>query len=168
MGTVTIFRLSLDTDTILTTSDKIIFNTTENTKIESAHCTEIVNSPTDGIGNNQGAEQDLGDQQALGLLEDTVKVTGFISKRDGNLSNGQNQFLIILDLWANEAKINDNWQLGRFALQDNDDHTNDLIPIRTGTSQIALLWEKYEKKTNMKGNRVDFTLWFRINRGDGT
>jgi len=167
MGTIRIFRLTLSTDDENTT-DRIDFNTDVKTKIENAFVTGFVNNPTDGVGNNQGAEQDLGDQQALGAVEDIIKISGHFSKRDGDLSDGQNAFLILLDLWASEPKINDDWQLGRFGVLDADDMTHDLIPVRTGTDQIALLWEKLERTTDFKGNRELFTLWFRINRGDGT
>jgi len=168
MGTIRIARLTATSDTVATSTDKIDFNTAVQTKVENAFITGFEENPTDGIGNNQGAEQDLGDQQALGLLEDVIKIDGFFSKRNGDLSDGQNQFLILLDTWINEPKINDNWQLGRFGISDADDQTHDLEPIRTGTDQIALLWEKIQRKTNFKANREEFTLWFRVNRGDGT
>ncbi len=123
-------------------------------------------NPTDGIGNNQGAEQNLGEQQALGTVEDVVKIGGYISAR--NAVDGQNPFLVLLDTWANDDKINDNWPLGRFGVIDNDDHTHDLLPLETEGAQLALLWERLERKTDFKGNRELFTLYFRVNRGDGT
>ena len=124
--------------------------------------------PTDGVGNNQGAEQNLGDQQALGTVEDVTKIEGFFSRRNGDNDDGQNQALILLDTWVAEPKINDNWQLGRFAVEDEDDQTHDLFPVRTGTDQIAYLWEKLQRRTDFKGNRELFTLFLRVNRGDGT
>lgn len=167
MGKISIFRLSLITDDE-NTIDRIDFNTSIKTDVENAFVTGFKENPTDGVGNNQGAEQDLGDQQALGTVEDIIKISGFFSKRNGDLNDGQNQFLILLDLWAKEPKINDNWELGRFGVLDEDDETHDLVPVRTGTDQIALLWEKLERDTDFKGKREMFTLWFRINRGDGT
>jgi len=149
-------------------SDKLEFNTTEKTKQEANFITVFEENPTDGVGNNQGAEQDLGDQQALGTLEDITKIEGFFSRRNGDNDNGQNQALILLDTWVAEPKINDNWQLGRFATEDEDDHTHDLFPVRTGTDQIAYLWEKLQRRTDFKGNRELFTLFLRVNRGDGT
>jgi len=167
LGKISIFRLTLDDDDE-TTTDRLDFNTVVQTKVENNFITEFVESPTDGVGNNQGAEQKLGDQQALDTVEDIIKISGFFSKRDGDLNDGQNQALIQLDLWINEPKINDDWQLGRFGVLDADDQTHDLIPIRTGTDQIALLWEKLQRTTDFKGRRELFTLWFRVNRGDGT
>lgn len=167
MGKISIFRLTLPGDNE-NTVDRIDFNTSQETKIENAFITEYKENPTDGIGNNQGAEQDLGDQQPLGATEDVVKISGFFSKRNGDNDDGQNQNLIHLDLWTNEPKVNDDWELGRFGVTDEDDQTHDLVPVRTGTEQIALLWEKLERNTDFKGNREMFTLWFRINKGDGT
>lgn len=167
MGKISIFRLSLPGDDE-TTSDRLDFNTVTSTKVENNFITDFKSNPTDGVGNNQGAEQELGDQQALGPIEDIIKISGFFSKRNGDNNDGQNQALIQLDLWISEPKINDDHQLGRFGVIDEDDKTHDLIPVNTGTDQIALLWEKLERDTDFKGNRELFTLWFRINRGDGT
>ncbi len=168
MGIITIARLTDSLDTLANVSDKLEFNTTTKTKLEDNFITTFEENPTDGVGNNQGAEQDLGDQQALGTLEDVTKIEGFFSKRNGDNDDGQNQALILLDTWVAEPKINDNWQLGRFAVEDEDDHTHDLLPVRTGTDQIAYLWEKLLRRTDFKGNRELFTLFLRVNRGDGT
>jgi len=168
MGTITIARLTETTDTLQNVSDKLVFNTTVKTKLEANFITVFEEGPTDGVGNNQGAEQDLGDQQALGAVEDVTKIEGFFSRRNGDLNDGQNAALILLDTWVVEAKINDNWQLGRFAVEDEDDQTHNLFPVRTGTDQIAYLWEKLQRKTDFKGNREMFTLFLRVNRGDGT
>ena len=167
MGKISIFRLSLSGDDE-TTSDRLDFNTSVKTKVENNFITVFKGDPTDGVGNNQGAEQELGDQQALGPIEDVIKISGFFSKRNGDNNDGQNQALIHLDLWTSEPKINDNWDLGRFGIIDEDDQTHNIIPINIGTNRIALLWEKLERDTNFHGNREKFTLWFRINRGDGT
>ncbi len=166
MGKITIFRFTNTGDTFATVTDKIEFNTSNKTNTKNAFITEVKFNPTDGVGNNQGAEQDLGDQQALGLVEDIIKITGFISQR--NSDSGENTFLVKMKAWKNDAKINDNWDLGRFGYADSDDKTDDITPTRTGTSQVGLLWEKIEWTTDFKGNRKMFTLYFRINRGDGT
>jgi len=168
MGTITIARLTDASDTLANVTDKLEFNTTVKTNLEANFITGFEGNPTDGVGNNQGAEQELGDQQALGLLEDITKIDGFFSKRNGDNNDGQNQALILLDTWIVEPKINDNWKLGRFAVEDNDDHTHDLFPVRTGTDQIAYLWEKLQRITDFKGNRELFTLFLRVNRGDDT
>ena len=166
MGTISIFRFTVTSDTP-STGDRIDFNTSAETKTVNAFITGIKLNPTDGVGNNQGAEQDLGDQQALGLVEDIVKISGFISKRNGNNNNGQNPLLSLMNVWTVEPKINDDFQLGRFGIIDDDDHTEDLIPDNTPNT-IALLWERIEWTVDFKGNRKLFDLYFRVNRGDGT
>ena len=168
MGKITIARLTDASDTLANVSDKLEFNTTARTKLEANFITVFEEGPTDGVGNNQGAEQNLGDQQALGAVEDVTKIEGFFSRRNGDNDDGANQALILLDTWIVEPKINDNWQLGRFAVEDEDDQTHDLFPVRTGTDQIAYLWEKLQRRTDFKGNRELFTLFLRVNRGDGT
>ncbi len=169
---INLFRLTLTTDT-LTTGDRIDFNdpgatNPKSSKFENAYCTFIDRMSSDGVGDNQGAEQDLGDIQALGPVEDLYTLTGFISKRDGDLSNGQNQFLILLDLWDSEFKNSDNWPEGRFGIKDDGDVTNDLTPVRTGSNQIGLIWESYDKKADLAHNRVNFIIKLRVSRGDGT
>lgn len=166
MGIITIFRLTESDDEESTVSDKIEFNTTTDTTSENPFINLYEENPTDGVGNNQGAEQNLGEQQALGQVEDIIKIGGFFSQRNAN--SGQNTDLVLLTQWANEDKINSNWELGRFGITDLDDLTHSLTPVNTGTNQIALLWEKLERKTDFKGNRELFTLYFRVNRGDGT
>lgn len=165
LGKITIFRLTATGDD-QTTSDKIEFNTTDKTNIEAAHITDLQFNPSDGVGNNQGAEQELGDQQALGIVEDVIKITGFISQRNGNLNNGRNSFLVLMDTWEHEAKASKIWKLGRFGFFDEDDHTEDTIPVKTGDNQIALLWERVKWTVDMKGNRKFFDLYLRVNRGD--
>ena len=115
MAKIRIFRLTLAADTKDT--EFIDFNTSKNTKIENAFITEIKENPSDGVGNNQGAELPLGDQQALDQIEDIYRITGFFSKRNGDSNDGMNSYLTTLRQWINEAKIVDDvWELGRFGL----------------------------------------------------
>jgi len=165
MGIIRISRFTLTGDGPFT--DAIEFNTSTKTNVENAFITGIKLNPTDGVGNNQGAEQDLGDQQALGTVEDIIKVSGFISKRNGDNNDGQNAFIILMDLWTAEPKINDDFELGRFGISDADDVTTELIPDNNPNTR-ALLWERIEWNVNFKANRKEFDLFFRINRGDGT
>jgi len=165
MGIIRISRFTLTSDTPLT--EKIDFNEFTKTNVENAFITGMKLNPTDGVGNNQGAEQDLGDQQALGTVEDIIKVSGFISKRNGDLNDGLNQFIALIDTWTSEPKINDDFELGRFGISDADDATTEVIPDNNPNT-IALLWERIEWNIDFKGNRKLFDLFFRINRGDGT
>lgn len=164
---VTLFRLTLETDDE-DTLDSIVFNTTTKTNIEEAHITSIEFNPTSGIGNNQGAEQELGDQQSLGTVEETIKISGFISQRNGFSDDGGNAYLIKFNQWKSDPKSNTVWDLGRFGFKDEDDQTEDVIPIRTGDQTVALLWERIKWTVDVYGNRKLFELYLRVNRGDGT
>lgn len=167
MATIRIFRLTNPGDNQNT--DFIDFNVPNSkTTVENAFITNYKSNPSDGVGNNQGAEQELGDQQALGPVENILKISGFISKRNGDNDDGMNSYLVQMKEWETDPKINDNWDLGRFGFIDNDDHTEDVIPVNTGTDRFALLWERIEWSTDMKGNRKLFDLYLRLNRGDGT
>ena len=168
-----LFRVSLAGDDE-TTGDRIDFNDGANpnvkdTDIENPFMLSIETIGTESIADQQGAEQDHADQEALGPVEDVYEITGFISKTDGDLGDGQNQFLILLDLWDKEPKTLDGvWEEGRFGIVDDNDHTNDLIPVNTGSNRIGLLWESYRKKQDLGRNRTEFTIRLRLNKGDGT
>lgn len=169
MAKINLFRVTIETD-IQTTVDRIDFNIPGiKTDVENAFITQLSSLPTDGVGNNQGASTPNGDQSALGTIEDVLIIDGFISKRNGNSGNGQNAFLAKLKLWETEPKeVDAVWELGRMGIVVDDNHNADLIPIRTGTSQKAYLWERIEYKSDFKGNREFFKLYLRVNRGDGT
>ena len=172
MGIINLYRVTAGGDT-LTVNDRIDFNLTtqigQRTDIENAFITKMSNFPTDGVGNNQGAEAPTGDQSALGSVEEILTIDGYISKRNGDNDDGNNTFLATLKLWETDGKeIDGTWELGRMGIDIADNHNADLIPVRTGSDQIAYLWEKIEYVTDFKGNREMFTLYLRVNRGDGT
>ena len=174
MTTIRLFRLTLAGDT--SSTEFIDFNgvtkVLQQTDIENAFITQIEEKPSDGIGNNQGAELPLGDQQSLGAVEDVYILTGFISKRNGDNDDGLNVFLSTLKLWDGDSKkVKTIWELGRFGIIVNDDHTKDLAPDGAGipaNETIALLWERIEYRSDFKGNREYFKLFLRVNKGDGT
>jgi len=169
---IRLFRLTNpgDDENVL---DRIDFNDPTNVNLkdakrENAWITELERIRGDGIGDDQPAEEDLGSIDATGSTEDTYVLKGIISKRDGTLGNGQNQFLILLDLWDAEPKKWVNWPEGRFGIIDDGNHTNDLIPVGVGSSQVGLIWESYRTKTILKKNQEEVEIRFRISRGDGT
>lgn len=169
MGIINLYRVTAGSDT-LTVADRIDFNVPgSKTKVENAFITEMQRLPTDGVANNQGAETPTGDQAALGSIEDILVIKGFISKRNGDANDGLNVFLTKLREWEDEGKeVDDVWELGRMGIDVADNHAADLIPVRTGTKQTAYLWERIEYRTNFKKNQEEFTLYLRVNRGDGT
>lgn len=169
MAIINLYRVTAGSDD-LTVIDRIDFNVPgSKTKVENAFINQMERLPTDGVSNNQGAETPTGDQAALGSVEDILVIKGFISKRNGDNDDGLNVFLTKLKEWEDEPKeIDDVWELGRMGIDVADNHNGDLIPVRTGSNQIAYLWERIEYKTNFKKNREEFTLYLRVNRGDGT
>src|SRR3990167_7695757 len=159
MAKIRLFRVTISTDNENTT-DRIDFNLPNSkTNVENAFITKLTNTPTDGVGNNQGATTPTGDQSTLGTIEDILIIEGFISKRNGDLNNGNNSYLATLKLWQNDFKEIDNvWELGRMGIIVDDNHNADLIPVRTGTNQFAYLWEKIEYESDFAGNREKFKI----------
>lgn len=158
-----------------TTIDRIDFNDPTNNnlkdaKLENAWLVDFERISGQGIGDDQPAEEETGSLDVTGNVEDQYTITAKITNTKGNSDNGQNQFLILLDLWDAENKKNSvvEWPEGRFGVIDDTDHTNDLVPIRTGTSQIGLIWESYRKKTNLAKNQTDIVIKLRVSKGDGT
>lgn len=167
-----LFRVSLTTDDE-TTIDRIDFNDPTNSNLkdakkENAWILDIERIDGQGIGDDQPAEENLGSIDATGSVEDVYILNGRITNSRGTLDDGQNQFLILLDLWSGESKKSANWPEGRFGIIDDNDKTNDLIPVRTGSNQIGLIWESYRKKTILSKNQTEITLRFRVSKGDGT
>jgi len=170
--TLRLYRLSLTTDD-KTTTDRIDFNDSTKNDLkdankENAWLTSIERIGPEGIGDDQPAEANLGSIDALGPVEDVYVLTGKITKTRGTSDDGQNQFLILLDLWSAEPKKSLNWPEGRFGLEDDTDHTNDLVPVRTGSNQIGLIWASYTKKTIFATNQTEIVIKFRVSKGDGT
>lgn len=167
MDNIRIFRLEGAADTSLL--DFIDFNNNtrgKSTKIPNAFIRSINKLTVEGVGDNQSAEQDSGDKQALGEVDQKWVITGFISQR--NNSAGSNPFLVQMDLWDADTKQNDNWPEGQFGIVDDGCHLNDLIPSRTGLNQIGLLWESLERKSDLLHNQEEFILTFTVSKGDGS
>ena len=166
MGIITLFRFTDVTDTI-STAEKLEFNDETDLKTKNVHgfITEVKVVPVDGLGDNQGSEQNFGDKQPLGSIDKEYTLTGFISARATN----PNSLLDTLALWAKEDKKNDDFQNGRFGFADTDDDTDDVTPIPdTLPNPSGLIWKSISKTSDMKGNRTKFTLKFSFSVGDGT
>ena len=173
MARVTIYRLTGEDDDD-TTSDKIIFNdvasriSKKDASVENAFCIEIIRFPTKGIADNQGVDQDLGDVQSVGNVEDVYQIEGIITKRSGNSDDGNNSFLQKLKSWDEEPAVNLSWREGRFGFIDEGDHSKDVIPVRTGTDQVGLIWQDITYKSSFGENLEKITIRLRRSRGDGT
>ena len=157
-------RHSLTTDN-MNSLDRIDFSTQKKTNIPAAFITEIVRGDTEGIGDNQSVSQPLGDKQSLGEVENKLILRGFVSQRN---YPGGNPFLIIMDLWMSEAKQISDWPEGRFGWEDDGEHVKDIVPVRTGTSQVGLILESILYTSDLGRNQERFEITLTVSRGDGT
>ena len=123
---------------------------------------------THAIGDNQPAEADLGNKDELGKAEDIYILDAEIKNTVGDLDDGNNAFLALLKTWDEEPSKTVNWPEGRFGIQDDNDHSNDLIPVRVGNSQTGLIFQSYRKKDNLGKNITNITVKLQQSRGDGT
>lgn len=167
-----LYRLSLTTDTS-TTLDRIDFNDPGATNFkdatkENAIITSVKRVSTHSVGDNQPAATAQGNKDELGTAEKMYIITGKIKNTYGNSSNGQNAFLILLDLWDSESSQISNWPEGRFGIADAHNNVNNVTPVRTGTSQIGLIWDSYETEDDLGANETRFTIRLQTSKGDGT
>lgn len=167
---ITIFRFTNNTDTYPGVTDLIVFNNSsgspKNTKVSNAYCLgyEIGNSAA--LAENQAPSQDTAGLQHLGEIEDLYTFRLMFSKRDNNPHTYQD----IFDTWVAQAKVNANWNNGRFGVAFDDRHGKNITPVRTGNSQIGLMWvDAVEKNDFIRQPLQSFiTLRLKISRSDGT
>ena len=154
MGIITLYRFTDVGDTTVT-AESLTFNDSTDTTAANGFITEVKVDPIDGIGDNQGSEQDYGDLQALGSVEKEYTLTGFISKRAGT-----NLILTTLSNWQTQNKTSTGiFEQGRFGFADVDDPTDDVTPIpNTQPTPSGLMWQSLTKTSDMKGNRTLFVL----------
>lgn len=173
---ITIFRLDSSDDSATVSNDNIEFNSVDqsdidsfkNNNFEGAYISTIQKIDPEGIGNNQTAEQTDGNIQPQGVVNRQYIITGWITKLDGNSSNGTNAFLAKLQSWKDDAQqIINNWESGVFGIEDLNDSTNTLLPIKTSTDagNPALIFASFDKINDYTKNRAEFVLTFRQGRG---
>ncbi len=175
---ITIFRLDENDTTATISNDKIEFNHVDQSNSssfkksdkEGAYIATIKKVLLEGIGNNQTAEKPDGNIQPLGVTGTFYEIQGWITKIDGNSGNGQNAFLTKLDSWKEDVQqIKNSWEAGVFGIEDLNDSTNTLLPIKSGVGGTlggaALIFSYYEKSNDYIRNRSDFILRFRRSRG---
>ena len=175
--TLTLYRVTtsgeeVDPPTNVPADELIRFNETDNVKEPNAFITTYDITTTTGIGNNQAAEEDLGDHQDLGQVEKLYILRGFISQRDRSAAAtlGLNPFVDILEKWDAENKTNDDFKHGRFGILIEDFPRYNLGPIGTpSTSQQGLIWRgiywgplDYDKLPL----RADFEIHLIVDKGD--
>jgi len=167
--TLSLYRVNTPGQNIgsLDANNLIIFNATTNVDTHDGFITQVEITDTTGIGNNQAAEQDLGDHQDLGLVEQLYLLTGFISKRDA-ISNGSNR-INILQKWDEGIKTNDNFVHGRFGIAMDDFVQYDVAPVGTGVNQVGLIWKSIKWGPiafDVLPLRADFVITLIVDKGD--
>lgn len=167
---IRIARLIAEGD-IGTATDFIDFNNPsdpdfKDSKREGAYIDTIEVITPEGIGSNLTAERADGDVQPLGVLETTYIINGFITQFPGNDNDGVNSIIAKLRTWKKEAQaIQDVLEGGVFAIKDENDVDNNLIPIGTGPNTKGLIFQNYKKINIYNTFRTNITLTFRVSRG---
>ena len=176
---ITIFKLKATDASATVSTDKIQFNSVDQSSAanfkknakEGAYISSIKLVKPEGIGNNQTAEKTDGNIQPLGVTNTFYEIIGWFTKIDGNSGNGTNAFMAKIDSWKEDPtqQIKDSWEAGIFGIEDKNDSTNTLLPIKFGTGGTlggpALIFSYYEKNNDYVKNRSDFILRFRRSRG---
>jgi len=167
MGKITIYRFIESSDTI-STAEKLVFNdsTKNDTTTPNGFIDKVTIHPIDGVGDNQGSEQEFGDQQALGPVLKTYVIEGRMSAR----ATSPNSFIDTLTQWSKDNKADPPFSNGQFAYRDDDDPSDDFTPIPDGAAgtPTGLLWQDLITETDFKGNQKKFTLTLRVSVGNGT
>ena len=107
---VTVYRVTNAGDLItnVPSNELINFNSSKSTRTENAFIfpdgLKII--PTEGIGDNQSAETEFGNQQALGRVEKFYELRGFISLVEGTSADGDNLFVRVMEKWESGDKQN--------------------------------------------------------------
>ena len=173
---ITLFRVTEPGEAIAPPSnvpadEQIDFNATDDVNSPNAFITTYDVSTTTGIGNNQAAEEDLGDHQDLGQVEKLYILRGFISQRDriNKTTLGFNPFIDILEKWDTQNKTNDNFKHGRFGIIIDDMPRYSVAPVGTGsTTQVGLIWKGiyWNQNYEMQPLRADFEINLITDKGD--
>ena len=167
--TITLYRVntagqnigSLDANNLIAYNGTTVV-TTHNPFILSYR---IVN--TTGIGNNQAAEQDLGDHQDLGPVEQLYILNGYITKRDTAVA--ATNLITIMKKWDDEAKSNTNFIHGRHGIDFDDNPNYDIVPVGTGSTQVGLFWKSLDWNPIdfiKHPLRADFEIRLIVDKGD--
>jgi len=164
-----LYRVTSPGDTYGTVgaTEKISFNASTDVSTMNGFITSYRVATTTGIGNNQAAEQDLGDHQDLGTVEEMYILNGFISKRD--TASGSTNLIDIIKKWDDEIKTNTNFVHGRFGIQFDDFTQYNIDPVGTGSTQVGLIWKGIDwnpLEFDILPLRADFQIQLIVDKGD--
>ena len=167
--TLTLYRVNTAGQGLgdLDANNQITFNVGTDVSIHAGFITGVEITDTTGIGNNQAAEQDLGDHQDLGLVEQLYVLTGFISKREE--AESDSNLINIMQKWDEGIKTNEFFVHGRMGMLIGDFTQYDLNPIGTGSDQQGLIWKSIKwgpLDFDVLPLRADFVITMIVDKGD--
>lgn len=167
--TLTLYRVNTAGQGLgnLDANEQIIFNDTADVNTHNAFITNVEITNTTGIGNNQAAEQDLGDHQDLGSVEQLYVLTGFISLR--TQAEAATNRITILKKWDDGIKTNDNFVHGTMGIDMEDFAQYDIVPVGTGSTQVGLIWKSIKwgpLEFDILPLRADFIITMIVDKGD--
>ncbi len=118
------------------------------------------------IGDNQGAEMEFGDKQALSTFEKTYVIHGIIFQMNATA----NSIIATLNSWEVGAKSSLGiFDQGRFGIIISDDTTKSFEPIAsTLTGPQGLMWLDIAYTLDFENNQQKFTLRLTVSKGNGT
>jgi len=171
--TIVLYRVTNAGDNIgnVAANEKITFNVDDDPNKENAFITRYEIKNTTGIGNNQAAEQDLGDHQDLGPVENMYVLYGLITIRNtgtGTDPANSNKFVEIMKKWDEDPKLTDDFIHGRMGIEIDDFPNYDRVPVGTGTDQVGLIWRNIDWDNNYAKHPLvaEFTIIMILDKGD--
>jgi len=167
--TIKLYRVNTAAQGIgsLDANEEIDYNVGTDITTHAGFITSYRIANTTGIGNNQAAEQDLGDHQDLGPVENLYILTGYITKRDTAVAPAN--LITIMKKWDDEAKTNTNFVHGRFGIQIDDFPNYNVIPDGVGAVQVGLIWKSLDWNPIdyiKHPIRADFEIRLIVDKGD--
>jgi len=151
----------------LVANNLISYNSGTNVNIHAPFITSYRIANTTGIGNNQAAEQDLGDHQDLGPVEQLYILTGYITIRGTAVA--PNNLITIMKKWDDEPKTNTNFIHGQMGIDFDDNPNYNIIPVGTGSNQVGLIWKSLDWNPIdfiKHPLRADFEIRLIVDKGD--
>jgi len=169
--TIVLYRVTNAGDNIgnVPANEKITFNVDDDPNKENAFVTRYEIRNTTGIGNNQAAEQDLGDHQDLGPVENMYVLYGVVTIRNkGTGTGGINNFVEIMEKWDSQPKLTDDFIHGRMGIKIDDFQSYDIVPVGTGSDQIGLIWRNIDWDNNYAKHPLpgEFSIIMIKDKGD--
>jgi len=130
---LTIFRYTNPGDDINNPAftDKIIFNASQDTKIQNAFVHNLTITPSRDVAKNPVPNVDLAEHQDTGFGDLLYEIAGTISQRDGGSVNGTNIYAAKIKTWSEESSENVNFPYGRFGILIEDFAIYSFTPIST-------------------------------------